>query len=326
MEHISFGSVESLHNKVKQANKRYHPEQRFLVKPKLHGTNASIVIETGLVYAQSRKNVITPEKDNAGFAKWVDALNIDTADAPIGTTFILYGEWGGQGIQKDDAVTQIGKKAFFPICVRIIYSDGVELVEHEPDRVQFYADELFGMEDNPDVHVIPIMAELYISFSGDVEHLQAVETTVNSMVAQFEEIDPYINSMFGVEAPGEGVVVYPDVEDWDTFHKLSFKAKTKSHSVNKSKKAASFKVEVSPDVVDFADRFATVPRFEQAITELGIDIDMKNMGKFLKWVNEDVIKEGSDEVEESELEWKQCSKMITTKAKEWFTTEAKRIV
>lgn len=324
MKHISFGSIESLHNKVHLANKHFHTEQRFYVKPKLHGTNASIVIKpNGEVYAQSRKNVITPENDNAGFARWVESLDINTNLAH--STWIIYGEWAGTGIQKNDAVTQIGKKAFFPICMRVIKNDGTEEVDHKPVFIEKIL-EVVGIDGHPDIHVIPIMAELDISFSGDSEHLQAVENTINALVAQFEEIDPYINDLFGVEAPGEGVVVYPDVTDWDTYHELSFKAKTKSHSVNKNKSSASFKVEVSPDVFDFAERFATLPRFAQAVEELGIDIEMKNIGQFLKWVNQDIIKESKDELEESELDWKQCSKVITNKARIWFMDGAKRIV
>jgi hypothetical protein len=329
MEHISFGSVESLHNKVKQANKRFHPEQRFFVKPKLHGTNASIVIKPDGVYAQSRKNTITPDSDNAGFAKFVDSLDIDHINNfnDDAKGIIIYGEWAGEGIQKNDAVTLIDKKAFFVFAIRGIdpLDNGHDTVVTDPVAIE-YVLEIFNLSQHPDIYVIPTMAELNISFSGDAQHLEAVENTINSLVAQFEEVDPYINSVFGVEAPGEGVVVYPDPADWDEYKALMFKAKTKAHSVNKSKKAASAKVQVSPDVVDFAERFATTPRFEQGVTELGIDLDMKNMGQFLKWVNEDVIKESKDELEESELDWKQCSKEITNRARVWFMTEAKRIV
>jgi hypothetical protein len=51
-----------------------------------------------LVVAQSRKNIITPEKDNAGFAKWV-AANAKTLVADLGPG-VHFGEWWGQGIQR----------------------------------------------------------------------------------------------------------------------------------------------------------------------------------------------------------------------------------
>lgn len=43
-----------------------------VVTEKIDGTNAAVgVTEDGVVYAQSRKRVITPEQDNFGFATWV---------------------------------------------------------------------------------------------------------------------------------------------------------------------------------------------------------------------------------------------------------------
>lgn len=51
-----------------------------------------------LVAAQSRKRVITPDDDNAGFARWVyDNARTLVKDLGPGTHF---GEWWGQGIQR----------------------------------------------------------------------------------------------------------------------------------------------------------------------------------------------------------------------------------
>lgn len=323
-EHISFGSVESLHNKVKDANRYYHAEQLFYVKPKLHGTNASIVVNGDRIYAQSRKNVLTTHNDNAGFANWVDTLIIKPGKR--GITSVVYGEWAGSGIQKNDAVTMIGRKVFFVICIRIIDNDtGKQTVQHDPIQITDTIFEMGLFDHQYGIIVIPTIAEFDISLSGNVEHLGHVETAINLMVSAFETVDPYIKSEFNVEGPGEGIVAYPDTNDWLEYHNLMFKAKTVSHSVNKSKQAASAKVQISPDVQDFADRFATMQRFEQGITDLGIDVDMKNMGSFIKWVNTDIFKESKDEVEESELAWKECSRVITHNAKMWFMQEARRI-
>ena len=40
---------------------------------KLHGTNAGVSYHKGELYAQSKKNIITPHKDNAGFASFVES-------------------------------------------------------------------------------------------------------------------------------------------------------------------------------------------------------------------------------------------------------------
>lgn len=50
------------------------------------------------VWAQSRKRLITPQADNAGFAKWV-ADNAETLVRDLGPGR-HFGEWWGQGIQR----------------------------------------------------------------------------------------------------------------------------------------------------------------------------------------------------------------------------------
>lgn len=51
-----------------------------------------------LVSAQSRNRVITPDRDNFGFARWVHA-NARKLAATLGEGY-HYGEWWGQGIQR----------------------------------------------------------------------------------------------------------------------------------------------------------------------------------------------------------------------------------
>lgn len=69
------------------------------ITEKIDGTNACIVIYNGKVSAQSRKRIITPDDDNYGFAKWV----YDNAGVLMDTLGYgyHYGEWYGEGIQKN---------------------------------------------------------------------------------------------------------------------------------------------------------------------------------------------------------------------------------
>lgn len=69
-----------------------------VITEKLDGTNACVVVsEDGVVSAQSRSRVITPENDNYGFAKWVEAHAEDLRELGPG---YHYGEWWGQDIQR----------------------------------------------------------------------------------------------------------------------------------------------------------------------------------------------------------------------------------
>lgn len=81
----------------------------IVITEKIDGTNAGIYVdpaeclaghgpEDAKVYAASRKRWITPEKDNFGFARWVEE-NAATLAADLGPG-MHFGEWWGQGIQR----------------------------------------------------------------------------------------------------------------------------------------------------------------------------------------------------------------------------------
>lgn len=71
----------------------------IIITEKIDGTNAAIGITAeGEVYAQSRTRIITPEKDNFGFAGWVQK-NEDVLLQALGPG-LHFGEWWGLGIQR----------------------------------------------------------------------------------------------------------------------------------------------------------------------------------------------------------------------------------
>lgn len=69
------------------------------ITEKIDGTNACVVVGDGWVKAQSRKRLITPDNDNFGFARWVHDNAGALTDA-LGFGY-HYGEWFGEGIQKN---------------------------------------------------------------------------------------------------------------------------------------------------------------------------------------------------------------------------------
>lgn len=90
--------------------------ERMTITEKIDGTNACVIMlpnddaPFGFEYAcQSRNKLITPESDNAGFAKWAYA-HIDELWADLGPGY-HYGEWWGSGIQRGYGM-QKGEKFF----------------------------------------------------------------------------------------------------------------------------------------------------------------------------------------------------------------------
>ena len=78
----------------------------IVVTEKIDGTNAQIVVTAeGEVLAGSRTRWITPENDNAGFARWVKENEVVLRDGlGIGQHF---GEWWGAGIARGYGLSQL---------------------------------------------------------------------------------------------------------------------------------------------------------------------------------------------------------------------------
>ena len=75
---------------------RYSRE--VFVTEKIDGTNSQImVMDDGTIFAGSCNRWVTPENDNAGFAKWVRDHHDELLGLGKGRHF---GEWWGSGIQR----------------------------------------------------------------------------------------------------------------------------------------------------------------------------------------------------------------------------------
>lgn len=73
--------------------------REIIISEKIDGTNAQVLItEDGQIIAGSRTRWITPEKDNYGFARWVEEHKEELLQLGPGRHF---GEWMGMGIQRN---------------------------------------------------------------------------------------------------------------------------------------------------------------------------------------------------------------------------------
>lgn len=78
--------------------------REIVITEKIDGTNAQIYIsEDGGFYVASRNRWITPDNDNAGFAKWAYENKDDLMQLGTGRH---YGEWWGQNIQRNYGLTE----------------------------------------------------------------------------------------------------------------------------------------------------------------------------------------------------------------------------
>ena len=302
-----WSDIEGLPNVIRSLVKgdRVLPDLVYRSKVKLHGTNAGIRIEAGVVQSQSRSSMITVGNDNCGFARWVAGLGETFSVLPDCTVF---GEWVGRGIQRGCAIHAIDRG---PILTVFAISVGGRLIV-EPDEIYNF------LPGHPDIFVLPWFKEHRIN-------LAAPEVGgLNDDVARVEEEDPWVKGTFGVSGVGEGLVLYPARHadgracTDDEVRRLMFKAKGEKHRV----KAAKVAVEVAPEVIAtraaFVTAFVTEARLVQGLDALGGVRDPALMGEFLRWMNQDILKESVAELEVSGLVWRDVVRGVSQAARAWF--------
>lgn len=348
--HISYPSIDQLRNVVANVNRQanfvgldeageaiYDPSLRkptltFKGTVKLHGTNASVCFspKSGEIWAQSKENIITPEKDNAGFATFVyknestfkelfqsviEREGVNTNENII----TIYGEWVGMGIQKSVAISNLPKSLFI-IGVKISPIDNPTDSEHVVDGIKSTA-YWVSAEDlrATDLNIYNIFD--YPTYSTDIDFNvpQLAQNLLNDITLAVETECP-VAKAFGFEGIGEGVV-------WSTNYKdtvLRFKVKGEKHAgKSKIKSLPRVDDEKINKILEVADSVTPSWRLAQMLEKScdlnnGGTIDRKHLGEYLRMVVNDVMKEDLDLIVEAGLEPKDVNKYISEIARKYF--------
>lgn len=327
---IKFPSINQYRNAIKSLQQlRKHgkltdPLVLFVGTVKLHGTNAGVVMDlpSGKINFQSRENVITPEKDNAGFAAWGTA-NIDVfrklfssilyLEGPLaeGTRIAVFGEWCGGSIQKGVALNSL-PKMFVVFNIALVTGEGedqkrVWLSEITVQHLVHYVrkNDLLSVYDVPE-------AIKYVYVNVDLP--QEAQNQLASITEAVEAECP-MGKMFGVCGVGEGMVWRPmdSTLPSDTW----FKVKGEKHSVSKVKTLASVDPELVASIREFVEYVVTENRLQQGFDLLEVK-SVEKTGDFLKWVTQDIIKEENDTLVANELQHKDVMKAVSQRARQWF--------
>lgn len=349
---ISFPSIEQYRHTVKLVRDRANfqnippPSLKFHGTVKLHGTNAAVVrhLNSGETWAQSRTQVITPTKDNEGFAKFAEAqaasfdILFDTAKiiATIllkpDTHLAIYGEWCGQGIMKGVAINKVPKRfVIFGVCVW----DYVEAEDGTQDGSSYWFNpqqlvDLVNTAGYEKLNEVSIYcSEKFANWNMEIDfiHPEESQNLLQELTLKVEEECP-VGKAFGVEGIGEGIV-------WTCFDPrapfkvsdLAFKVKGPKHSDTKVKTLASVDVEKVNSATAFANQVVTDHRLEKMLDLLkqsGAAVESRSIGQFLKLVATDVEKEETDTLTENGLVWKDVANAVNKRALAWFQTAANK--
>jgi len=292
-----------------------YPKLTFNGTCKLHGTNAAIVYGPEGIYYQSRGRVLTQTQDNAGFMAHMEQ-HLDTvaglgayiaktnALKGVNHTIVVYGEWCGGAIQKGVAINGLPK--MFVIFAILVNNQWVDI---PPYTVDTFA------------KITNIQQFQTWDIEIDFKHPELSQNQLKELTNEVEACCP-VGKTFGVTGIGEGIVWRctsdPSSEYW-------FKVKGEKHSVSKVKTLASIDVATVNQINDFVAMTVTEARLEQGLHNLINEqlkpFDMTSMGDFIRWIYHDVLKEESDILQTSGIDYKQLSKPLATVARSWFTNQ-----
>ena len=299
------------------------PTLKFEGTVKLHGSNASIVMSADRkMWCQSRENIITPEKDNAGFARFVESqedafkvllLTAKTVSECYTSDIVIFGEWCGKGIQKGVGISELPK-------MFVIF--GIALVKDD-QKTYFTRQDIFEVCDNAREYVkkpkgkIPDGSYIYCIYDFptyecviDFENPHETQNELNRICNEVEQECPVAKS-FGISGIGEGIVIrcttigYEDSGFWA-------KIKGSLHSNSKVKTLATVDVERINNIKELCERLAHNGRLEQMAQTTfdllnGGDYDIKKIGDFIKAVMADIFKEDMDVIAASGFNGKEIA-------------------
>lgn len=361
---ITFGSIEKIETVVRNishqaryigldedGNPKYNPNQELpkivaIGTEKIHGSNAAVCysIPDGF-WVQSRKNIITPESDNAGCAfaatqnqnAWMiiignlaEEYNIDLNENIIS----VYYEWSGGNIQKKSAVTGLDKRAiifrYFKVSPMVPQMDdqGQETrAVWKKTVISVKADSDFSVWVNePIANIYNIMnfptASVEIDFNSP-------KMSFNKMIELVDilEESSLVGEAFNIKGNiGEGYVF--TFEYKDNVHR--FKVKGEKHANSKVKTLSPVDEEKEQVKIEFANYAANALRLEQAWQNtFGIENELMEptvaaTGTFMRFVIADVWKEESEVAHEKGLEPKVVNGMISKVARAWFMEQLQK--
>jgi len=326
--------IEEIENQNEYWDLEIEDNHNFYVNNILvHNSNGSVCFsEPDGFWVQSRKNIITPEKDNAACAfaamanekEWMEIIsslsdehNIDL-DKEIIT---VYFEWCGGNIQKNACVSGLDKMAVIFKYFKVspiepqTEDNGREVAARwlETNGICNEEKNIFNVTKFPSV-------ELEIDFNEP-------QMAINKMIKLTEDVENNSGIAKAFNVPdniGEGFV-WTFVLDENRF---IWKTKGEKHA-GKSKVKVLKPVDEAKEKIkiDFVNNVACQTfRLDQMFSEVKnseyngdvMKMSMKDMGTYLRLIHRDVIKEHTDELMEKGLEPKQINGMISKVAKDYF--------
>lgn len=297
------------------------PVLSFVGTTKLHGTNAGVVVDfsTNEIYFQSREHIITPAKDNAGFAMFMSKIQqgfINCCKFSLNHSpnrkYIIYGEWCGGSIQKGVGLNKLPK-------MFVIFDIASIDIETE-ERIWLHRGFLKEFSNHKE-HIYNIYEFPTWIIDIDFNNPELVQNQLIELTQTVEDECP-VSKQLGAtgELCGGGIVwkcITPGYED----SQFWMKVKGTKHSSSKVKTIASVNIENIESIKNFVELTVTENRCKQSLQKLKEDnkpLNKTSLGDYLRWIHNDIMKEEIDTIVANGFDPKILGQPISNKAREWF--------
>lgn len=303
-QHHDFQGIDENGDAIYLHDKPY-PTLTFRGTVKNHGTNSGIVkykVNDEYIF-QSRERELTLDEDNSGFMRTMLTKNYHKLFDGIefNDHCAIYGEWCGQGIQKSVAIAQLPKMfIIFAVKIDDVYQD---MANYKHLMIE---------EEN----IFNILQFKTYSIDIDFNNPELVQNKLVELTTEVENECP-VGKHFGVSGTGEGIVW----EHVDGEIRYIFKVKGEKHQNSKVKTLTTVNVEEIENIKSFVEYAVTENRLKQGIdkmVEMGLPLEHKTTGDYLRWVYNDVVKEEGDTMAENGIDQKKIGSAISAKARVYW--------
>uniref|UniRef100_A0A6C0EJ04 RNA ligase domain-containing protein n=1 Tax=viral metagenome TaxID=1070528 RepID=A0A6C0EJ04_9ZZZZ len=283
---------------------------------KLHGTNASILYNntTNAINPQKKSGIISIDNDNYGFAQFMHENIIGCMDLVEKIKSILseevitlleyitiFGEWAGKGIQQKVAISEL-PRAFYMFGIHIKQQGGNDYWL-SPEMVS---------QLKPCNPIYNLYNFKTYSIKIDLNRIDEANDLMKIQLDEVENEDPVAKSL-GATGIGEGIVYVVDNYKGQRF---IWKVKGDKHA-RTGKIKPEYKTGTDTERESFLDSILPNWRLEQGIIEIFGEsklIDRGLYGNYIKWINQDIIKEEMDRIEQSNYTLEELYKDINRRS------------
>lgn len=289
------------------------PTLDFTGTVKLHGSNHCIAFDciNNTIEASSRDVKLSANADPLKFYAWAMSINCELLKqaviAVVGQAYAIhiYGEWCGPQINIKAGIGHLPTR-WVIFAVHVENEDGGDWISVSDVAEKYTGNEVYFITNYKQFHCT-------IDFNSPDQSLELLETITNEV----ETLCPVAAAMGG-GGIGEGIV-WTGVDPKHGIYR--FKTKGSKHKGTKTAQT----VELTPEILQTVDQFVntviTENRLQQGLDVMkanNIDVTRKNVGSFLQWIGQDVLKEDFDIMAVNGIDRKLVMPKINKIAKSWY--------